>query len=203
MRVKEFFTVLADGIYQGLFWDMLNKGTTPPSAPTDMDWLNPTIAAHLDTAYYYNSGEKTVDPAIEDLLKNRRAIASVILKSRFRHNWTHLYNVYNVEYEPIENYSMVEIETPNITHKKTITDNTDIVKRATFNGTPTTVEEVTRPSVEDTTETGTRQLTRRGNIGVTTSQQMIESEVKLWGKNFDFFREVFTTLDEIITIPIY
>lgn len=45
-------------------------------------------------------------------------------------------------------------------------------------------------------------LTRKGNIGVTTSQQMIESEMKLW--MWDFFRNVvFPDVDKILTLPIY
>lgn len=47
----------------------------------------------------------------------------------------------------------------------------------------------------------TRQHTRSGNIGVTTAQQMIESELKLW--EYDFFETVYSDLDEILTIPIY
>jgi hypothetical protein len=45
-------------------------------------------------------------------------------------------------------------------------------------------------------------LTRRGNIGVTTSQQMLQSERDLWVWNF--FRDVvFPDLDYILTIPVY
>lgn len=46
-----------------------------------------------------------------------------------------------------------------------------------------------------------RQLTRSGNIGVTTSQQMIQSERELW--LWRFFDQVFSDLDSILTIPIY
>lgn len=51
------------------------------------------------------------------------------------------------------------------------------------------------------TEEETRTLTRAGNIGVTTSQQMIESERDLW--NWDFFKQVFNDIDKILTIPAY
>lgn len=45
-------------------------------------------------------------------------------------------------------------------------------------------------------------LTRTGNIGVTTSQQMLESERALWRWNF-FQNVVFPDLDRIVTSPSY
>ena len=45
-------------------------------------------------------------------------------------------------------------------------------------------------------------LTRAGNIGVTTSQQMIESERALWIWNF-FHDVVFPDIDRVLTIQIY
>ena len=45
-------------------------------------------------------------------------------------------------------------------------------------------------------------LTRSGNIGVTTSQQMIESERQLWIWNY-FENVVFPDLDNILTLPLY
>lgn len=45
-------------------------------------------------------------------------------------------------------------------------------------------------------------LTRSGNIGVTTSQQMAQSEIDLW-KMFDFFKIVYADIDSILTLPVY
>lgn len=47
-----------------------------------------------------------------------------------------------------------------------------------------------------------RELTRAGNIGVTTSQQMLESEVVLRNK-YKFWDIVFADLDSLLTLPIY
>lgn len=47
----------------------------------------------------------------------------------------------------------------------------------------------------------TRQLTRSGNIGVTTSQQMLKSEREVW--QWVFFDKVFSDIDSFLTIPIY
>lgn len=52
------------------------------------------------------------------------------------------------------------------------------------------------------TETRNYELTRTGNIGTMTSQQMISSERDLWVWNF-FERVVFPDVDRVLTIPIY
>lgn len=46
------------------------------------------------------------------------------------------------------------------------------------------------------------QISRSGNIGVTTTQQMIESERELWKWNF-FRNVVFPDIDRVLTIQIY
>lgn len=47
----------------------------------------------------------------------------------------------------------------------------------------------------------TRKLTRSGNIGVTTSQQMLESDIALW--KWSFFYDVFKDIDTVFTISTY
>lgn len=46
-----------------------------------------------------------------------------------------------------------------------------------------------------------RTLTRSGNIGVTTSQQMLQSDIDLW--KWNFFYEVFSDIDSVFTISTY
>lgn len=48
------------------------------------------------------------------------------------------------------------------------------------------------------TNTGTNTLTRKGNIGVTTSQQMAQAEIEL-RENHNFFEMVFAMLDNQLT----
>lgn len=45
-------------------------------------------------------------------------------------------------------------------------------------------------------------LTRHGNIGVTTNQQMLQSEIDLW-KNFNLIDSVLLTIMHELTLPIY
>ena len=62
----------------------------------------------------------------------------------------------------------------------------------------------TKKYEDEGTDTHTRNytLTRKGNIGVTTSQQMIQSQRELWIWNF--FRDVvFPDLDRYLTLAVY
>ena len=102
----------------------------------DFPWL--TISGVLDIEYIGNhSGEKTVGPLIDRFIKmNRDAVQenpytlttaqktslANILKVKFGNKWKRLYAVEQAEYEPIENYRLEELETPNITHKQSVSD---------------------------------------------------------------------------------
>lgn len=78
---------------------------------------------------------------------------------------------------------------------KTGTDTTTYNTSETDTGTQTNTE-----SGSDT-ETRNYLLTRSGNIGVTTTQQMIEQERKAW--EFNFVQMVYRDIDTILTIPYY
>ena len=54
-------------------------------------------------------------------------------------------------------------------------------------------------NVKDETD---HSLTRSGNIGVTTTQQMLEQELNIWDV-FDYFEIVFKDIDSILLLDIY
>ena len=56
-------------------------------------------------------------------------------------------------------------------------------------------------SGKDTKE-GEHTLTRYGNIGVTTSQQMLQSEIDLWQWNY-FKNVIFPNIDGVLTLDLY
>lgn len=210
----------------------------------------PWASSVLDTEYFGNhSGEKTISPLLSKLLMSEGAdtVNTVILdtltkiiKKRYEVTWGKLYAVMSAEYNPIENYSMVEEETPNITRTETpnvtrirntsqkadvvVTssgsnaadvfgfNSSEPVPQAETNGSSTqrtqgdaennvTDETEKEIGTRTNTETGNRKLTRSGNIGVTTSQQMIESEIALW--QWNFFQTVYRDVDEILACPLY
>lgn len=236
----------------------------------DVPWQESNIADELDIEYFGNvSGEKLISPLLEKLLtlgnlesEDVEQLAHIIFVM-FGDNWGKQYATLLAEYNPIENYSMVEqmtddetvteygktVERTNdLTHAKTGTETTtpDITEVTTPNLTNTkndsvwgfnsssdspsekTVEGATGTNRVETdgtneveydtseTDTGTvtdavtgsdtqtrnYTLTRAGNIGVTTAQQMLESERQLWVWNF-FYNVVFPDIDKILTIKIY
>ena len=78
-----------------------------------------------------------------------------------------------------------------ISDGKTVYDTTD---------TDTRNSSVTDSGEDSTTHSYT--LTRSGNIGVTTSQQMLKSEFELWLWNY-FYDVVFPAVDKVLTVKIY
>lgn len=93
------------------------------------------------------------------------------------------------------------------TDTKTVTNSGGIIDTVTNTGTViNALEDSTTNSGNDTTtnehtDTTNHKLKRSGNIGVTTSQQMIQSERELWMWNY--FDSVFSDIDTFLTIPIY
>lgn len=84
----------------------------------------------------------------------------------------------------------------------TVTKETEGTNTTQYN---TTDSDTGTQTYRDTgTDTNTRNytLTRTGNIGVTTSQQMIQSERELWLWDY-FYNVVFPDIDRILTLPIY
>ena len=57
-------------------------------------------------------------------------------------------------------------------------------------------------NIETETEDGTRTLTRHGNIGVTTSQQMLQSEIDL-RNNFNFINQIMNDVDSELCMLVY
>lgn len=50
-------------------------------------------------------------------------------------------------------------------------------------------------------ESGTRTLERHGNIGVTTSQQMLQSEFEV--RKYDFYKMIYSDIDSILCLKTY
>lgn len=272
----------------GIFSELASlPGFVPPWA----EMYNPLS---LDIAYYGNhSGDKIISPLVEKILvdgvltPNNAQILATICAERFGVNWAKIWATQELEYNPIENYSMTETgedtdkntgtvkQTEDITHTGTGTRETSETNKGTvteaetetpgevitkvtdgqakqdtavfgFNADPaspvpsdtqsgtnkvtdtethsgtvkrdkTTTNDLILTGGEDTTEnhtdtrdgtrtddltrTGAHTLKRSGNIGVTTSQEMIQSERDLWVWNF--LEMVFNDVDKVLTLPIY
>ena len=148
----------------------------------------------------YDHYEEDKEDTSEDIAK--------IIAMKFLFGWNKLAEALFADYNPIENYNMKENqstlleETTNTENEETVTN-----KYSGFNSDE--ASEVSKSSTDgsiDTTKTTTggktnNELTRSGNIGVTTSQQMIESEFNLRKKNL--LNLIYHDIDTILFIDYY
>lgn len=143
-----------------------------------------------------------------------------------KYEYDKLVDTLSLEYNPIENYSMTEkgkdTRTPNITqtNKGTNTNTTEVDTaittgkttfdksdsfindtRSTNKGTNTDTQGIDTTVTTAGNEKTEHELTRSGNIGVTTSQQMIESERKL--AMFSVVDLFVKAIADIILIGVY
>ena len=194
----------------------------------DVPWE--TQSTILDTDYIAGeSGGKNISPLVERLLTESgvldnagiTALASIIW-NRFGDSWIRIWEVLTAEYAPLENYNMKEttMEAEGTERKPDLVNENEIIAETRntdksvygFNSTspvPSDAEvdslngkrKSTEKGAEQTSRLNNKSLVRSGNIGVTTSQQMAESELAL--RKHHFFELVYEDCDEILTLPIY
>lgn len=85
--------------------------------------------------------------------------------------------------------------TRDLTENETGTDTTDKTNTDTYN------RSYTETGTDTTAGTSSRKLTRKGNIGTDTFQNLLQQERSLW--MYNFFEQVFKDVDSVLTIPIY
>lgn len=85
--------------------------------------------------------------------------------------------------------------TRDLTETETGTDITDRTNTDTYN------RSYTETGTDTIAGTSSRKLTRTGNIGTNTFQNLLQQERNLW--MYNFFEQVFKDVDSVLTIPIY
>lgn len=173
------------------------------------DWMSVEDAKNLDLDYYLNHGQRSISPLYEQLINQQsnnvdfNALNKLvdIIYLKFKDKWNRIYDAYIKSiYKPLENYSMTEVEKTNT--KVTSTDNTKGGSYGFNSDVSVPVNDSNSTSVvEGNGEDNKRELTRSGNIGVTTSQQMLESELQL--RKYDFYEELFKDVNSVVTLSIY
>ena len=114
-------------------------------------------------------------------------------------------------YDPISNYDMEEKTTPDLketvqTHSSVRTEgsnkvygfNSSTAVPVTDTQADTNTQGAATANQQEKTNTGTNTLTRKGNIGVTTSQQMLLSELDL-RENHNIYEMIYRLLDKQLT----
>lgn len=194
---------------------------TLAGVPWDNDATVDKIA--LDIEYFGNhSGLKESSPLVEKMTDwpNDEQLTDVeigrlqqIIINKYSVSWSKLWDAIHTIYDPLENYNMTEKSTPGVV--TTRKENTDInvantangnvygfnsssaVPASTSGGNSRTTGDKSKNYSEES-KTGFDQLERSGNIGVTTSQQMLEQEINI--RKHHFFDIVFADVDTILTI---
>ena len=85
--------------------------------------------------------------------------------------------------------------TRDLTETETGTDTTERTNTDTYN------RSYTETGTDTTAGASSRKLTRTGNIGTNTFQNLLQQERNLW--IYNFFEQVFKDVDSVLTIPIY
>ena len=143
----------------------------------------------------------------DDLEDTSKKIADVI-KMKYLFSWNKLAEALFSDYNPINNYDMKENRST-LLEEVTNTENEETVKNKYAGFNADEMKDVSESSTDgsiDTTKTTTggktnNELTRSGNIGVTSSQQLIESEYNLRKKNL--LDLIYKNIDTILFIDYY
>lgn len=184
-----------------------------------LTWLTEDIAKNLDIEYYFHhSGDKFISRLYEWMYKSigesvdgnetkEKLMETVV--NKFALSWNKIYSAIVENYNPLENYDMEQKETPDITHTKTVKQNVTTENKVYgFNSSSavpqseSVVDGAKLNNEEENKESGTRSLERHGNIGVTTSQQMLQSEIDL-RSNYHFMNQIMDDVDSMLCLLVY
>lgn len=221
MKIKDVVTLDQLSDVASTFFNVLTNETAYPLVK---DFINSDNVEDINWDYFgSHSADKYISPIYEKFIATKDQpngfIADMIYR-RFGEKWKKIYDALMTEYKPLENYSMVEERTPDLefteTEKHKSTTERETTATSSYKGfnavEPVTItktdgsEDVTTSGIKadnekTTTHKGSETLTRSGNIGVTTSQQMLESELKI--RQFDFYKQVYNDIDSILCLSIY
>lgn len=205
MRVKEIYNDFNNGLFNS------------NSFKTLFTFMPEFCNIYTDIEYLLNrSGEKIASPLLENLsnktIDEINNILSNVLFNKYGEDWKKQLNALKVEYKPLENYNRIFIKEQDEDQKTTTTDNSETTsenEKMAFDSemyskdTKTTTKGNGGEVVSNTKiKVNTYKETTTGNIGVTTNQQMLESELKLRDK-YKFLNIVFKDVDEVLTIGYY
>ena len=187
--------------------DYINKIFDGIKTKINLDWFNDSFIAAMKIEYYYNHAftkyisllfynliniPKTMDEVAESL-------ASVIV-NKFKTKWTRLHEVLNLTYNPIDNYNMSETENTQLKSEANVSNANSIYAFNDIDATPTS-ESNSKTTTNALLNDNVRELIRKGNIGVTTSQQMINSELEL--REYNLIDTIYSDIDSVLTLKIY
>ena len=191
-QIVDIFTDSTAGIFNAL--ESIASGES-------FEWLE--NSEYLDIMYYVShSGEKYASRFYLTMLEHEKTIVDIahIVFTKFSDKWKRVYDAMMMEYNPINNYDMVENEKVNSKITSTIGVNNSTHGFGSPNAAPTD-EGSSTTTTEGSKDDNVRELRRSGNVGVTTSAQLLAGELEV-RKNL-FIEEVMKDIDSIMCLKIY
>lgn len=182
----------------------------------------------LDLLYASRSSDKWASPIIMNMLGEKEYLAeedltklAKMILDLYGLKWEKIGELLKEEYNPIENYRRTEVYNLNDTRGKTgenvvssnskdkDTSNEDVYAFNSSTSSPSDKNYTESIGESDTTynfgekESFTKegQTESYGNIGVTTTQQMMEEEIRI--REYLFIEKVMEDIDKIITLSVY
>lgn len=215
-KIPQIVNVIPEGIFSKI--ESLPNVTLP--------WTENNTLLDIDYIYRW-SGYKSISPLVKHLLGTEGTMPAAgyttlagIIWAYYGEAWTRKYDALTAEYDPLKNYDMSETENEHIVddattgvtgtaanNSTTVNSSHNVYGYNSSTATPSESDSATTSQNTDMTtdydndRTISRGLKRSGNIGVTTSQQMLESELNL--RAYRFFEEVYKDVDRIVSLPIY
>lgn len=158
--------------------------------PETATWDDITVTKAIDERLRLCFSEKPISPAFQsmDKLDILQAMGDFLSGKEYELNGLYASTLF--EYDPISNYDMQE-DSEDTDEAETSGSSTE--SSTSFDSTTQKETGMTESSGESS-NTNTHTLTRKGNIGVTTSQQMIEQERGVL--TFDFIQHVADLINE-------
>lgn len=204
---------------------------------TNPPWGDDIDLELLDIDYVINhSGDKLISPIVHGFIgldelvtQTGRYRLARLVEAKFYPIWTKLWETYDIEYDPLKNYSMTETATT----AETGTDSNTITYGGTqdrtinrtgsvddsrygFNSvtavpvdgsssTESTLDGVVNGGSDTSRGTDTKNISytrsRNGFNGLSSYQELINKDRALWVT--DYFSKVYHDLDLLLTLPVY
>lgn len=178
----------------------------------------------LDVLYMTRSGKKWAGALIDvyldengELDSSARSTIAFSVYVLLKDAWDRLALAWEKEYDPLENYNEIGskentgTQDNDRTYKpnEQITNDHGVFGFNSAEASPAETNTETRTALGSgttdnvkRTDNLTEETTRHGNIGVTTSQQMLESELN-FRKNYQFYQQIFELVDSAICLKVY
>lgn len=169
---------------------------------TDMKTQSGTITTVIDedatnTGTITDSGSRTVDDGVFGFNSSEAVDTDTSTETKGNTRTNNLSD--SKDATETVTRSLSDIDTGTIDTTETQTKNLTDTESGELDSTDTETRNLagTNNGTEDTE----RELNRSGNIGVTTTQQMMQSEIELW--QWNFFKTVFDDIDKVCCLDIY